>query len=260
MDTENTSSFPMNEPIDDPTRRLVPLRERPWWREHAGLVTVLVFTTLILIELAIAVVSATNEAASTQAAPASSASAPAQPAPSSSARAAAPAAPSGSAAPSSPSTPSASAPTRSSAPVAPVPTPTVEQPTAPSSENPAAAAPKATTPRSNPDQATSGQPGGSSRVYEVRRGDTLASIAVRHGVGYQRIAADNAIADPDVIAPGQRLRITAPSPNERVIAPGDTLSGLASATGQSVQQLLELNPGISDPDQIPAGGGLRVRA
>ncbi|MFE1801189.1 transglycosylase family protein [Streptomyces sp. NPDC059517] len=46
--------------------------------------------------------------------------------------------------------------------------------------------------------------------YTVRSGDTLSGIAARHGTTWQRVyAANRAVigGDPDVIVPGQRLRI-----------------------------------------------------
>ena len=43
--------------------------------------------------------------------------------------------------------------------------------------------------------------------YTVRRGDTLALIAARHGVTSQALLAVNAIVDPQRIYPGQQLRL-----------------------------------------------------
>jgi nucleoid-associated protein YgaU len=97
------------------------------------------------------------------------------------------------------------------------------------------------------------------RAYRVRPGDTLASVALRHGVDYRRIAADNRLPDPNLIRPGQPLRIGQPTPGVRLIRPGDTLGGLSTATGLTVRELRALNPWITDPDRIPAGAGLRVR-
>lgn len=97
-----------------------------------------------------------------------------------------------------------------------------------------------------------------TRTYQVRSGDTLAAIALQHGVDYQRIAADNHLTDPNVIRAGERLRIGQPTPGVRVIQPGETLGNLAVATGLSIPQLLALNPGISNPNRILAGAGLRV--
>ncbi|MDF3300007.1 transglycosylase family protein [Streptomyces tropicalis] len=47
-----------------------------------------------------------------------------------------------------------------------------------------------------------------SGTYTVREGDTLSSIAARHGTGWHRLyAANRAVvgADPNLIVPGQRL-------------------------------------------------------
>ncbi|WP_327314071.1 LysM peptidoglycan-binding domain-containing protein [Streptomyces sp. NBC_01235] len=44
--------------------------------------------------------------------------------------------------------------------------------------------------------------------YTVRQGDTLSTIAARHGLTWQRVYADNKAVvggDPDLIVPGQRL-------------------------------------------------------
>lgn len=66
---------------------------------------------------------------------------------------------------------------------------------------------------SNPDLIFAGQrvaiPGGgeAGRSYTVQRGDTLSGIAARFGVDYRDVARDNAIANPNLILPGQTLRI-----------------------------------------------------
>lgn len=44
-------------------------------------------------------------------------------------------------------------------------------------------------------------------VYTVVPGDNLSSIAARFGTTYQKIAADNGIANPNLIYPGQVLKI-----------------------------------------------------
>ena len=46
-----------------------------------------------------------------------------------------------------------------------------------------------------------------SGVHEVRRGETLASIARRHGTDYRTLARLNGLAPPYTIYPGQRLRL-----------------------------------------------------
>ncbi len=47
-------------------------------------------------------------------------------------------------------------------------------------------------------------------VYEVQRGDTLYSIAFRHGLDWRAVARWNEIAAPYVIRPGQELRLSEP--------------------------------------------------
>ena len=43
--------------------------------------------------------------------------------------------------------------------------------------------------------------------YVVKSGDTLSGIASMYGTSYQKIAADNGIANPNLIHPGQVLII-----------------------------------------------------
>jgi lipoprotein NlpD len=54
--------------------------------------------------------------------------------------------------------------------------------------------------------------------YQVRRGDTLYSIAWQYGLSYQHLASINAIRPPFTIYAGQRLRIRTTAPRPRVSA------------------------------------------
>ena len=49
--------------------------------------------------------------------------------------------------------------------------------------------------------------GSNEQYYTVQPGDTLSGIAAKFGTTYQKIAADNGIANPNLIHPGQRLVI-----------------------------------------------------
>ncbi|MCF7202694.1 peptidoglycan DD-metalloendopeptidase family protein [Pseudomonas oligotrophica] len=65
-----------------------------------------------------------------------------------------------------------------------------------------------------------GRPPVSSGVYTVRRGDTLSSIAARHGWDWRSLARVNGIGAPYVIHPGQRIRFSgaaAPAPVRPVV-------------------------------------------
>jgi len=49
-------------------------------------------------------------------------------------------------------------------------------------------------------------------IYIVKRGDTLYSVALDHGLDYRDVAAWNNISDPAVIMPGVVLRMRPPGP------------------------------------------------
>ena len=46
-----------------------------------------------------------------------------------------------------------------------------------------------------------------SVVYTVKSGDTLSGIAAKYGTTYQHLASINGIANPNLIYPGQKIRI-----------------------------------------------------
>ena len=46
-----------------------------------------------------------------------------------------------------------------------------------------------------------------ARTYTVQSGDNLSSIAARYGTTYQALAAKNGISNPNLIYPGQVLKI-----------------------------------------------------
>ncbi len=48
--------------------------------------------------------------------------------------------------------------------------------------------------------------------YTVKKGDTLYSIALDHGLDYRELAQWNGVTDPGVIGIGQQLRLTSPVP------------------------------------------------
>ncbi|HEX7030619.1 MAG TPA: peptidoglycan DD-metalloendopeptidase family protein, partial [Gammaproteobacteria bacterium] len=71
------------------------------------------------------------------------------------------------------------------------------------------------------------------RVYEVRRGDTLYSIAWRYGLDYRALAAQNGIGSDFTIYPGQKLNL---------------VGGPADATSAPVN----VSPSPSSPSKPPS--------
>lgn len=109
------------------------------------------------------------------------------------------------------------------------------------------------------------QPSKSYQTYTVQSGDTLSGIAAKFGTTYQKIAADNGIANPNIIHPGQVLKIyggsnqsnSAPSYQTYTVKSGDTLSGIGSKFGVSYQKIAADN-NISNPNLIHPGQVLKI--
>jgi lipoprotein NlpD len=67
-------------------------------------------------------------------------------------------------------------------------------------------------------------PGAPSGTYVVKRGDTLYSIALEHGVDYRELAQWNRLDDPGKIRAGQQLRLDAPEEPKAVAQVGTARS------------------------------------
>ena len=76
-----------------------------------------------------------------------------------------------------------------------------------------------------------------AQSYTVRRGDTLFSIAFRHGLDYRRLAAANAIARPYTIFPGQRLMLRE--------APARSAAGSPASRGSPTVSAASAAPKVS---------------
>lgn len=96
-------------------------------------------------------------------------------------------------------------------------------------------------------------------TYTVQKGDTLSGIASKFGTTYQYLAQINGIANPNIIFPGQVLKVTASASPAKTytVVRGDTLSGIASHFGTTYQHLAEIN-GIANPNLIYTGQVLKV--
>jgi LysM repeat protein len=92
-------------------------------------------------------------------------------------------------------------------------------------------------------------------VHIVEQGETLSGIASSHGLSLDQLQAlnpglfDAAHHHGELIQPGEHVILsghTGHSGHTRVVQPGDTLSGIASSHGLSLDQLQALNPGLFD--------------
>lgn len=108
--------------------------------------------------------------------------------------------------------------------------------------------------------------GTGSITYTVQRGNTLSQIARAYGVTVSHIVEMNKIQNPNLIYPGEKLRITESSNttlnpvlqnNYYTVQRGDTLSGIARKYGVTVRYLVNLN-GIRNPNLIYPGQLIKV--
>lgn len=113
----------------------------------------------------------------------------------------------------------------------------------------------------------------SGDYYTVVKGDNLTKIAQRYGTTVANLVAWNGIKNPNLIYPGQKLRVrngSAPAPKPApkpapapaaqyyTVVRGDNLTKIAKKYGTTVNNLVKLN-GIKNPNLIYAGQKLRVK-
>lgn len=111
----------------------------------------------------------------------------------------------------------------------------------------------------------------STHNYTVKSGDTLSAIGSEYGMTTNALATLNGISNPNLIYPGQVLRVadsgqgstvsqkatTTPTTGSYTVRYGDTLSGIASRYGTSTSTLASIN-GISNPNWIYPGQVLKL--
>ncbi|MDQ2854296.1 MAG: LysM peptidoglycan-binding domain-containing protein [Chloroflexota bacterium] len=107
----------------------------------------------------------------------------------------------------------------------------------------------------------------------VKRGDTLSEIAARHGMTLAQLIALNAIANPNRIYPGQRLRLeadppavseppavpAAATPIIHVVKAGEHLTGIAQRYGTTIAAIVQAN-NIAKPSFLRVGQRLTIPA
>ena len=98
-------------------------------------------------------------------------------------------------------------------------------------------------------------------TYTVQAGDTLSGIASKYETTYQELARINNIANPNVIYPGQVIKINGGTVEKTyTVKSGDTLSGIANKYGTTWQNIYNNNRDIigSNPNLIKPGQVLKI--
>ncbi|EJJ1066806.1 LysM peptidoglycan-binding domain-containing protein [Enterococcus faecalis] len=90
-------------------------------------------------------------------------------------------------------------------------------------------------------------------THVVQYGETLSSIAYQYGIDYQALAALNGLTNPNLIYPGQVLKVNGSVvSNVYTVQYGDNLSSIAEKLGTTYQTLAGLN-GLANPNLIYPG-------
>lgn len=109
-------------------------------------------------------------------------------------------------------------------------------------------------------------------VYTVRPGDTMFRIANQYNISLQQLLQANPqVMNPNIIYVGQRLcvpaKITPPPPVPEPFCPngtiyivqrGDSLFSIARRSGVTLQQLIQANPQIPDPNVVEVGSRICI--
>lgn len=107
------------------------------------------------------------------------------------------------------------------------------------------------------------KPSSHTVVYRVKPGNTLWGIAHLYRVSVSAIVEENHIANPNLIYPGEKLRIPVKDDGAEAddyyytVRSGDTLSGIAAKYRTTVSKLVSMNH-IANPNLIYPGQRIRI--
>ncbi len=103
--------------------------------------------------------------------------------------------------------------------------------------------------------------------WVVRRGQTYSQIAEETGLSVDQLRTFNPSVEPELIVPGQRLklRLHVPPPPPKRLGPrfwrvrrGQSFGSIAAKTGRTVSRLRQLNPKLK-PETLQPGDRVRLR-
>ena len=122
-----------------------------------------------------------------------------------------------------------------------------------------------TQPTAEPELVEESPPATGATTHAVQTGENLYRIALNHGLTFQALAAHNGITNPNLIFPGQELKIpasggTAPTPSgdgSYTVQVGDNLFRIALAYNMTFTDLAGAN-GLSYPYTIYPGQQLSI--
>lgn len=94
-------------------------------------------------------------------------------------------------------------------------------------------------------------------IYVVQSGDSVFSIAQRFGTSSEEIISSNEITQPDSLVIGQAIVIPVNSFTYQ-LQRGETLYSLSQRFNIPLSSIIEANPQITDPSNIPTGESIII--
>ncbi len=108
-------------------------------------------------------------------------------------------------------------------------------------------------------------PAAADSAHVIRPGETLSGIADAYGVPLDVLAAQNHIANVNLIYAGETITVPGQAPpagpppaGSYTVQPGETLTSIASMRRTTVAQLISANPDLVDPNTIYVGQTLVI--
>jgi LysM repeat protein len=103
---------------------------------------------------------------------------------------------------------------------------------------------------------------GKATVHEVRRGESIYSIAKKYSVPCEELLSINDLTSSAVIYPGQMITVSQASSSlssakHHKVTSGETISAIARRYGVSTQEVLKLN-GLGSRDRIYPGQTIKI--
>jgi murein DD-endopeptidase MepM/ murein hydrolase activator NlpD len=96
-------------------------------------------------------------------------------------------------------------------------------------------------------------------IYTIRPGDTLWTIAKRHGVSVDALMLSNQLGEQSILKIDQKIHIPSSNQLVHIVTKGDTVWGIARKYRTSVDQIAALNKGM-DPESLNIGDRLNIPA
>lgn len=94
-------------------------------------------------------------------------------------------------------------------------------------------------------------------IHVVKPGESVYAIARQYGASPQKIISDNELENPEQLVVGQTLVILE-GERKYTVQPGDSIFKIARRYNTTLADIIEANPGLTDPSSLQVGQVLNI--